>query len=241
MENAIYVGLSSQLALQHKMDMIANNIANVDTTGYKAGHVLFAEELVNRNAEMPLSMVSEKGNYRTFTGGPLTQTGNVLDVALEGNGFLAVQDSTGATKFTRNGSMQRNNLGQLVTSGGMPYLNAGGQPISIPPDAKEISIAKDGTISTEQGSVGQLQVARFENPLKIMPVGNSLYETDQDPINDNGKTIVSQGMLEGSNVNAVLEMTDMIEVMRRYESMAQLLQKDSDLQSSMIQRLSRTQ
>ncbi len=239
MENTLYVGLSHQMALQRKMDMIANNIANVDTTGFKAGHVLFGEQVVSKNSDKPLSMVLERGNYRDFNPGPIQQTGNPLDVALEGHGFLAVQDPEGNIKFTRNGSMQKNNLGQLINSSGMPYVNSSGQPIAIPSEAKEVRIAKDGTVSTEQGSVGQLQVVRFENPLDITPVGNSLYETKQDPIPDNGKTSVNQGLLEGSNVNAVLEMTDMIEVMRSYESAAQLMQKGTDLESSMIQRLSR--
>ena len=239
MENTLYVGLSHQMALQRKMDMIANNIANVDTTGFKAGHVLFGEQVVSKNSDKPMSMVLERGNYRDLSTGPLQQTGNPLDIALNGNGFLAVQSEDGSVKFTRNGSMQKNNLGQLVTSSGMPYLTAGGQPLTIPADAHQVIIAKDGTVSTEQGSVGQLQVVRFENPLGVTPVGNSMYETNQDPIPDNTKTVVSQGMLEGSNVNTVMEMTKMIEVMRRYESAANLLKKEADLESSMIQRLSR--
>lgn len=238
-ENTTYVGLSSQLALQRRMDMIANNIANVDTTGYKAGNILFSEHIVRKNDDQPLSMVSDYGNYRDFTSGPIQQTGNTLDVALEGNGFLAVQTPDGSTKYTRNGAMHLNNLGQLVGSGGMPYLNAGGQPITIPPTAKEIIIGQDGTISTNEGTLGQMQIVRFDNPLKIKPVGNSLYESEETPIPDTKTTKVKQGMLEGSNVNAVMEMTDMIEVMRRYESVARLLQRDSEIQSTMIQRLSR--
>lgn len=237
--NTTYVGLSYQIALQRKMDMVANNIANIDTTGFKSGNVLFAEHIVRENSDEPLSMVSDYGNYRDYSQGPLQQTGNKLDVALEGNGFLAVQDADGSVKYTRNGQMSLNNLGQLVTNTGMPYLNAGGQPIVIPPTATSITIASNGTVSTEDGAISQLQVSRFENPLSIKPVGNSLFETDQDPIADNINTKVRQGMIEGSNVNAVMEMTDMIEVMRKYESVARLLQRESELQSTMIQRLSR--
>jgi flagellar basal-body rod protein FlgF len=237
--NTTYVGLSYQIALQRKMDMVANNIANIDTAGFKNGSILFAEHLVKENSDMPLSMVSDYGNYRDFGQGPMQETGNKLDVALEGNGFLAVQDSDGSIKYTRNGQMHLNNLGQLVTSSGQPFLNSGGQPIVIPAGSTEISIAANGTVSTEAGAVSQLQVSRFEDPMKILPVGNSLYETTQDPIADNTKTRVRQGMIEGSNVNAVMEMTDMIEVMRKYESVARLLQREGELQSSMIQRLSR--
>jgi flagellar basal-body rod protein FlgF len=239
MENTIYVGLSSQVALQSRMDMIANNIANIDTAGFKAGNMLFSEHLVRKNSDAPMSMVSDYANYRDFTQGTMQQTGNPLDVALEGNGFLAVQSPDGSTKYTRNGSMLKNNLGQLVSSTGGAYLNNGGQPISIPPDAKEITILTDGTVTTDQGPVSQLQVVRFENPLDITPVGDSMFETSQAPIPDNTKTRVQQGMLEGSNVNSVLEMTKMIEVMRRYEGVARMLQKDAEIQSSMIQRLSR--
>ncbi len=239
MENTIYVGLSSQIALQSRMDMIANNVANIDTAGFKSGNMLFSEHIVTKNSDAHMSMVSDYANYRDFSQGTMQSTGNPLDVALEGNGFFALQSSDGSTKYTRNGSMLKNNLGQLVSSTGAPYLSSGSQPIVIPADAKEITILADGTVATDQGPVGQLQVVRFENPLGIKPVGDSMYETDQSPIPDNTKTKVQQGMLEGSNVNSVMEMTKMIEVMRRYEGVARMLQKDADMQSSMIQRLSR--
>lgn len=237
MENTGYVALSYQVALERKMDQVANNIANVDTNGFKSSHMLFNEYVVNATKQKPLSMVLDYGNYRNFEPGAFQQTGNTLDVALEGNGFLAVQTPDGQ-KYSRNGSMSVNQQGQLVTSGGLIVSDTGGKPIIIPPESRDVIISENGTVSTDQGQIGQLKVVRFDKPQQMKPVGNSLYETDQAAIPD-ATTRVKQGMIEGSNVNAVLEMTDMIEVQRKYESVARLLQSDHDLQTSMIQSFSR--
>lgn len=237
MENTGYVALSYQVALERKMDQVANNIANVDTTGFKSSHMLFNEHLVRAPRQNPLSMVLDYGNYRNFEAGPMQQTGNPYDVALEGNGFLAVQGE-GGERYTRNGSMHVNQLGQLTSSTGNLYVDNGGQPIIVPPEAREFIVSEDGTVSTEQGVIGQLRVVRFQNPQEIKPVGNSLYEADQATIPD-PTTTVHQGLVEGSNVNAVMEMTSMIEVMRKYQSVARLLQNDHDMHIAMIQKFSR--
>src|SRR5690606_11039405 len=238
MENTSYVGLSYQMALQRKMDTIANNVANVDTSGYKSGHVTFLEHISSPNRAEPLSMVMDYGNYRNYESGPIQQTGNPYDVALQGNGFFAVQTAEGGEQYTRNGRFQVNSAGELVNSAGQVVLDAGQKPIIIPNDAREILIDEQGAVSTDQGEIGRLKIVRFDEPQKLRPVGNSLFETEQDAVPD-AETKVMQGAVEGSNANAVTEMTDMIEVLRRYQSVARLLQNDHDLQRSMIQQLSR--
>ena len=237
MENTGYVALSYQIALERKMDQVANNIANVDTSGFKSSHMLFNEHLVNAPKQNPLSMVMDYGNYRNYQPGPIQSTGNTYDVALEGNGFMVIQTEDGE-KYTRNGNFSTNNQGQLVTSSGELVADTGGKPIIIPAEARDVVISENGTVSTDQGQLGRLKIVRFENPQDLKPVGNSLFETSQGGTPDE-TTTVRQGMIEGSNVNAVMEMTDMIEVMRKYQSMARLLQTDHDLQTSMIQSLSR--
>ncbi len=236
MENTGYVALSYQVALGRKMDQVANNIANVDTSGYKSSHMLFNEHIVNAPKQKPLSMVMDYGNYRNYQPGPIQQTGNTFDVALQGNGFLVVQTPEGE-KYTRNGNMNVNNLGQLVNSSGQLMADTGGKPITIPAGSRDVIIAENGTISTDQGQLGRLKIVRFADPQQLKPIGNSLFEGGSgipDPT-----TTVRQGMIEGSNVNAVTEMTDMIEIMRKYQSMARVLQSDHDMQTSMIQRFSR--
>jgi flagellar basal-body rod protein FlgF len=237
MENTSYVGLSYQLALQQKMDSIANNVANVDTTGYKSGHVTFQEHISRPSNAPPVSQVMDYGNYRNFSSGTLQQTGSPYDVALEGNGFLAVDDGTG-NKYTRNGNFHKNSAGELVTSAGHIVLDAGDKPIIVPNDARDLTIDNKGVVSTDQGQIGQLKIVRFDDPQKLRPVGNSLFETEQSGTPDD-QTVVIQGALEGSNVNAITEMTGMIEVMRKYQSVARLLQNDHDMQRSMIQQLSK--
>lgn len=237
MENTGYVALSYAVGLERKMDIVSNNIANVDTNGYRASHMIFKEHVVNASKQKPISMVEDVGNYRNFQAGPVRQTGNKLDVALQGNGFLAVSTQNGE-KYTRNGAMTINNLGQLVSAEGNPYVDNGGQPITLPANTANVMIAADGTISTPEGQVGQLKIVRFEDPQQMTPVGSSLYESKQEGVPD-ATTTVTQGALEGSNVNAVIEMTDMIEVMRKYQSVAQILQNEHDSQINMIQKLGR--
>jgi flagellar basal-body rod protein FlgF len=240
MQNTSYVALSYATGLERKMDMVANNIANVNTTGFKSTHMLFNEYVVNASKQQPLSMVEDVGNYKDFTPGNLQQTGNPLDVALEGNGFLSVTTANGE-KYTRAGSMHLDQKGQLMTSGGDAVNDESGKPIVIPPNSGNVTITNDGTISTDkEGTVGKLKVVSFANPQKMKPIGNNNYETAETGTPD-PKTKVQQGAVEGSNVNSVMEMTDMIEISRRYEAVAQILQNQNDSEISMIQRLSKIQ
>lgn len=237
MENTGYVALSYAIGLERKMDLVANNIANIDTSGYKSSHILFNEYIVRPQRHDPLSMVNDYGNYRNFDAGTIQVTGNPLDVALEGNGFLAVMTDDGEY-YTRNGNLRLDQQGQLITSGGDPVLDTGGKPIIIPADSGHLTITPEGTISGEQGDIAVLRLVRFDNPQELLAVGHNLYETAQPAIPDD-TTRVHQGAIEGSNVNAVMEMTNMIEVMRKYQSVARLLQNEHDSQINMIQKLGR--
>lgn len=242
MENSLYIGLSRQMALQEQMDVISNNIANISTPGYRGQNMIFLEYLSKqRNAEKAgndsISMVHDYGQFMNTDNGPLRSTGNPLDVALEGPGFFGVQTEQGVM-YTRAGNFQINGEGTLVTGSGTPVADAGGGAIVIPPESTEVKISRNGTVSTDQGEIAQLMVVEFENPQELEATGNGLYKAVNEG-NPAENTTVLQGMVEGSNVNAVLEMTRMIDVSRAYQSTQRMLQNEHDRQRGMIQTLTR--
>ena len=246
LENALYVGLSRQLALRRQMDAIANNIANMNTTGFKKESVMFEQALVDARNSGPrrdkIAFATERGTYRTLRDGPLTPTGNPLDLAISGSGYFQVQTDDGA-RYTRNGNFRINADGFLTTNEGFLVLDdsglaAGlpGSPIEIGTQTTNITITDDGLINTPDGPMARLALARFDAPQEMRKTGNSLYSTDEPPKQATDST-VRQGMLEGSNVQAVIEMTRMIDVLRSYQSTQKLLETDNDLQRRAIERL----
>lgn len=242
MENTIYIGLSRLNALQVHMNLIANNIANINTPGYKANKPLFTEYLNKLEGEAPekrMSMVLDYGNFRVSDNGPLKRTGNQLDVALEGQGYLGVQSPSGETMYTRNGALALNTEGQLVTQQGYPVLDSGGQPITIAPDQRDITIDSGGSIAGTGGSIGALMIHEFTSLDKLQPVGDSLYKADEAG-RPSPATRVVQGAIEGSNTQGVLEMTDMIDVSRTYQSVAKMLQTEHDRLRGAIRTMTQT-
>jgi len=240
MENSIYVGLSRQAALQSEMDTVANNLANVNTPGFRAQFMMYKEYVEKpQGIEHPVSMVEDYGQFMSNKPGSFKQTGNNLDVALQGPGFFSVQDGSGQQMYTRAGDFTTNANGGLVTTSGQPVLDVGGSPISIPPNAKFITIAEDGTVSTDAGVVSQLGITEFENVNKLKPVGDNMYDGKDAGGTTAKDTRAMQGAIESSNVNPIMEMTHMIDVSRAYQTTARLLQNEHDRQLTMIQRLSR--
>lgn len=239
-ENAQLIGLSRQIALQRQMDVVANNIANLNTTGFKAEQILFEEYVMPvardndfPNLDQPLSYVQDWATVHDLTSGGVVQTGNDLDVALNGDGFFAVQ-TVGGERWTRAGAFQLNNQGTLVDLSGNPVLGTGG-PITFGPDEIGITIAADGTISSSAGAKGQLRIVEFDNAQALTREGYNLFSGGQ-PVANAG-TRVMQGHIERSNVSGVAEMAEMIRVQRAYESAASLAQKQDELRRSAIQRL----
>jgi flagellar basal-body rod protein FlgF/flagellar basal-body rod protein FlgG len=250
MENTALVGLSGQIALQRELDVIANNIANINTTGYKSDNTVFQEHLMPvaranqfRGNDRALSFVQDRATWIDLSQGPVEQTGNPLDVSLSGNAFLTVQTPRGE-RYTRNGALQINSQGQLVTSEGLSVVGQNG-PIVFQPNDREISISIDGTISVREGQNttdsqrGKLKLASFDQPQLLQKDGTSTYAppngvTPQVPTN----VRVNQGTIEKSNVKSIMEMTRMIEVTRAYTQMASMLQSHSDMRRSAIDKLS---
>lgn len=234
----MYIGLSRLSALQENMSLIANNIANINTPGYKANKIVFTEYLDKpKGMKETLSMVEDYGNFRVKDSGPIKSTGNPLDVALQGNGYMGVQGVDGKTYYTRAGSFALSPEGELVTPQGYKVLDNGGSAITIPPSAKDIVIDQQGQIVTNEGPIGSLMLQEFDNIQTLKPVGNSLYTTDEAGVASTTTKVV-QGSLEGSNVQGVIEITDMIEVSRAYQSVAKMLQNEHDRVRATIRTMS---
>ncbi|HVM82139.1 MAG TPA: flagellar basal-body rod protein FlgF [Stellaceae bacterium] len=206
------IALSSQFLLQRQTDAIANNLANLSTTGFKAQHRTFAEYLIQNPDGTTSSSVQETGTARDMSQGPISQTGNPLDVAIDGEGFLAVGTPFGP-RYTRAGHFQIDNTGQLVTSQGNPVLNPTNNPIVVPEGGADITVSQDGTITTKEGVAGKLQLVTFADANALRASAGGLYTTTQvpQPVAD-GRIV--QGALEGSNVQPVIELTRLMSVER---------------------------
>lgn len=236
MENSIYLGLSRQMVLQTDMDIVSNNIANMNTSGYRAQNMLFKEYISHpRGGDEPLSFSYDYGEYKMTNPGSMEQTNNPLNVALNGPGFMAVQLPDGSTAYTRDGNFHRGADGTLLSSGNYPVLGQGG-PITLPSDATEISIDEKGNISDQNGSFAQLQISEFNNVQDMKPQGNNAYTTKEQPIAAK-KTVAWQGFLEGSNVVPVKEITKMIEILRNFQSTQNILDTENSRLRSAIQKL----
>lgn len=236
MENITYVGLSLQKALKVQMDAVANNIANMSTTGYKTQNVIFSEYLAGSDEGGKISEVLDLGTYRDASQGPLKQTFNKFDMAIEGDGYFAVQTPDGE-RYTRAGNFTLNAQRQLVTPQGDPVMGSGG-PIVIPEGETQVVVSKEGTISTENGEIGKIRVVSFNDPQSLTEVGGGLYEAGGGETPANAQEVkVHQGMLESSNVQPIVEMNRMIEILRTYQNVQKVLQADHDRQRSMISKL----
>ena len=239
MENSIYLGLSRQMALRTNMDIIANNIANVNTPGYRGQNMLFQEFIDKPRGTLdPLSFVNDYGEYQITSPGSVSYTGNPLDIAVTGPGFIGVQGPDGVA-YTRAGNFQMRADGTLITSAGFPVASAGGGNLTIPAGSTEVNIDDHGNISNQDGQLGQIMVHEFQNLRQLKPLGNNLYKADT-PGTAATQSTVKQGQLEGSNVQPVIEMTRMIDTLRSFQSVQQVLQSENDRLRTAIQRLTRS-
>lgn len=241
MENAQLIGLSRQMALQRQMDVVANNMANIQTAGFKGEHLVFEEYVVSTpqangvtGQDQQVSFVYDARLFREYTEGSFTPTGNPLDVAINGKGWFVVETPDGE-RYTRNGHFKINADGDLVTGSGQRVKGAGG-PITFSAEDTKVVISKDGTISTSEGDKGKLRVVSFANENQLKKVGNNLFSSTATPATAE-KYNIAQGTIERSNVQPVVEMTKMIEVTRAYTSIARLMQNVSELQRRAIEQL----
>lgn len=239
MENALLIGLSRQMAMERNMAIIANNLANMNTTGYKSESMLFDEYVMpvasEDSPDKSLSFVQDMGLNRNLADGKLDPTGNPFDVAISGDGYFRVQTDSGV-RYTRNGHFSLDAEGRLVDVSGNPVLDDNGSVITFRPDEENITIARDGTISTDQGQRGKLGLVSFDNERLLKAAGGTLYTTDQTEVPVEKPHLV-QGALEGSNVNAILQMTNMIDVTRSYASAQKLVDRADEMRREAITQL----
>ncbi|HVZ27468.1 MAG TPA: flagellar basal-body rod protein FlgF [Rhizomicrobium sp.] len=244
MDNSLLVSLSQQLAAYRSMDVIANNLANVSTAGYKRDTAKFEEYVQQvipsegQTGMQSISFVRDAGTDRDLSQGTIQDTGATYDLALNGKGYFTVQTPQGI-RYTRDGHFTLNADGQIVTEQGYALQGDGGS-LTITPNDSNVQVSKDGTISsTVNGTsnpIGKLQIVDFANDYNLTKEGANLYTTDQAPAVTT-ETAIRQGALESSNVQPVLEISHMLEVMRAYQATATLTQSQEDLSRKAINQL----
>ncbi|MGO9391333.1 flagellar basal-body rod protein FlgF [Rhodoblastus sp.] len=224
MQSSLYVALSGQVALQKRLDTIANNIANANTGGYRAEEVSFSTIFSHAGAT-PTAFATSGDSYISRKTGELNPTGNPLDIAVQGDGWFALRTPAGVA-YSRDGRMHMDNGGALVSVNNYPLLDAGGAGILLDPSAGPPTISQDGMILQNGRQIGAVGLYTIAPSARLSRFDNSSVLTDQPatPVLDFSNNGVIQGMSEGSNVNPVLEMTHMIAVSRAFESAGNAVQ-----------------
>ncbi len=238
MENATYATLTRQSGLMGELRAIANNIANSSTTGFRREGVIFDEHVRSLGPEEPsLSMAGADGRLIDLGQGPLVQTGGSFDFAIEGAGFFLVETPQG-NQLTRAGSFSRSPEGALVTADGHRLLDAGGSAVFAPPDAAEIALSGDGTLSADGNPVARIGLWNAASPDRLIHVSGTRYAVVGEPVPQEEAQLF-QGFLEGSNVSPVEEIARMIEVQRGYELGQSFLDREDERIRSVIRTFSR--
>lgn len=237
MENPIYIALSRQTALRRQMSVVANNIANMNTTAFKKEMMIYQAYSEKAPFTAKMDFVIDQGTATDHAQGNLRVTHNTFDMAIEGPGYFQVDDGSG-TKYTRNGTFTLDESNRLVTQEGFPVLDNQGNPILVPRGNDDIDLSPAGEIKVGDQRIGQLGIVEFDDTLSLKKVRNSLFETDAVPT-PAADSRVMQGMIETSNVQGIEEMTSMIEVSRAYEAVKNLLDREDKRQETIIDRLAR--
>jgi flagellar basal-body rod protein FlgF len=235
--SSLYVSLSAQVALERRLNTLANNIANMNTAGFRAEEVKF-ETILSRAARQDVAFASTGETFISRRTGPISHTGNPLDVAVDGDGWLAIATPSG-TAYTRDGRLRITEAGELQSAAGYPVLDPGGSAILLDPAGGEVRIASDGMITQGNLQVGALglflipegvQLERFENSA-VIPSEPAV------PVEDLTTSGVRQGYVEGANVNPVMEMTKLIMLQRTFESAASAIQQSEAAEQEAIRTL----
>lgn len=246
MENAILVGLSKQVATRRELDIVANNLANINTTGYKSDKLLFEEYMMPvakhenfRFSDRKLSFVQDHKSYHDLSEGEVQVTDNPLDLRIQGDGYFVINTPEGE-RYTRNGAFQINPDGAIVTNEGFEVQGEGGT-ITLDNGITDIVITPEGEITTNEGAIGQFRVVRFETPENLNKISGTMFKTTEDPLPIDERTSIQQGMLEKSNVQPITQMVALVEVNRAYTRLNDMLKQASDLRKDAIGQLGNAQ
>jgi flagellar basal-body rod protein FlgF len=237
MDTTSYLALSRQVALQRHMTTIATNLANAGTTGYRAEHTVFEGLLQRVGAPGRVAFVQDVALTRDLSPGAVEQTGNPLDLALDGDGYLSFQTPAG-TRYGRAGRLALDTDGRLVNAQGHPLLDVGGSPITLPANDHDISVGADGTIAGSDGPIARVGIVAFTREQAMDRIGDGLLATSEPPVPAT-RTRVVQGALEGSNVQPVTELTTMMDTVRAFEGTQRMIETEHELQRQAIERIVR--
>jgi flagellar basal-body rod protein FlgF len=231
MQSGLYVALSAQVALERRLNTVANNVANLATGGYRAEEVKF-ETVLSQAGTEAVAFVSQGDTFISRRSGSISKTDNPLDVAIQGDAWLSISTPSG-TAYTKDGRMKMDANGALQTVEGHAVLDAGGTPIVLNPAAGTPSIGKDGMISQDHNQVGSLGLFKIDNRSRLTRASDAavIPSIPATAVQDFTAVGVQQGFTEGANVNPVLEMTKMITISRAFDSAASTI---SETESSML-------
>ena len=239
LENPTYLVLSRMVAQTNATDVIANNIANADTPGFKATNMQFASYVAPDGGSIPggsnLAYASQAGAWRDTSNGAVKNTGSPLDLAITGDGYFNVKTPTG-NRLTRDGAFGLLPDGTLATASGAQVLDTAGAPITIPPNAGTLTITADGVINGENGQIGQVGVVDVSNPQSLQSAGNNQFISSQ-PATPATRPGIVQGALEQSNVSPVLMITKMMESSQDFAFNTQFIQAEQTRQMSAISQI----
>lgn len=238
MDNAGYTTLTRQSGLLREIQVVAHNIANISTTGFRREGLLFSEYVRDLEGERPsLSMAAANAHQTFLTQGTLTMTGGQLDIGIEGEGFFRIETPQGE-RLTRAGHFATNAGGEMVTPDGHRLLDVGGAPVFVPADAGQIGISRDGTVSADGQPLAQIGLVRPADPSQLRRMTGTLHEAlgEVIPVED---ARLHQGFLEESNVNPISEMARLIEVQRAYEIGQKFMDREDERIRGVIQTLGR--
>lgn len=239
MENALYTTLNRQSGLMAEMRAVANNIANLSTTGFRKEGVIFAEHVADLGREEPsLSMATAEGRVVNLAQGTLVKTGGAFDLAIEGEGFFQI-DTPDGPRLTRAGAFTPSAEGELVTAEGYRLLDLGAAPIFVPVDAGAVAVAPDGTVSAGGNPVAQIGLFQPADAMGLLHAGGTRFEAPGGIEPHDGGAIF-QGFLENSNVDPMAEIARMIEVQRAYEMGQGFLDSEDQRIRAVLQTLGRS-
>lgn len=240
MDNTSYIALSRQMALWKQMNIVSNNVANMNTAGYKQDNALFTSYINQTPAAAgvgaaPQFFTMDFGDFQDFGEGAFKNTGNTFDLAIKGDGFFCVETRDGE-KYTRKGQFTLNEDGALTTTDGDFVMSENNTPLFFAPGETEITISESGDVITENGVIGRLKIAQFADNQKLLKTSGVLFDNREGNavVFGSGNYRIAQGMVEASNVNAVAEMTNLVKIQRSYDYVQQMIDEEHDRLSNTI-------